>query len=182
MINFLRDAVHQPACTRSLCHEWIGSTRGHCGARAAQAKTRGSRPAKQIQFGDIAAFEMIPSSALVDAREESPAVRGLQGTIVAPKTGDYQFQTYSNGTTKLWLNGVLQIDHDKQNWATEYDQFKVHLDAGKRYPINVRNWPGAPAVAKVRDHEDVGAARPSAGQDEDRRDNRANRTVHGATA
>jgi alpha-D-xyloside xylohydrolase len=94
------------------------------------------------KFGDIAPFETIPSDALVNVKRESPAVRGLEGTIVAPVSGDYQFQTYSNGSTQLWLAGALQIDHYKQNWATEYDQFKVHLDAGKRYPIKVANRDG----------------------------------------
>ena len=37
----------------------------------------------------------------------------------------------------VWLDGVLQIDHWKQNWATENDQFKVHLEAGRRYPIKI---------------------------------------------
>src|SRR5256885_15408719 len=62
--------------------------------------------------------------------------------ITAPVTGDYQCQVYSNGDTKLWLDGVLRIDHYKQNWATEYDQFKVRLDAGKRYPLRLVNTGG----------------------------------------
>ena len=64
-------------------------------------------------------------------------VRGWQGQIVAPVTGDYQFQTYSNGSTRSGSTAQLRIDHYKQNWATEYDQFKVHLDAGQRYPIKI---------------------------------------------
>ena len=28
---------------------------------------------------------------------------------------------------RVWLDGALQVDHYKQNWATEYDQFKVRL-------------------------------------------------------
>ena len=79
------------------------------------------------KWGDIAPFESLP----VDT-----------DTITAPVTGDYQFQTYSNGSTKVWLDGVLQIDHYKQNWATEYDQFKVRLEAGKRYPLKVTNTGG----------------------------------------
>lgn len=93
------------------------------------------------KFGDIGPFETIPADALVDVKQ-TPAVRGFQGTIVAPSTGDYQFQTYSNGSTRVRLADVLQIDHYKQNWATEYDQFKVHLEAGRRYPINVTNTGG----------------------------------------
>jgi alpha-D-xyloside xylohydrolase len=79
------------------------------------------------KFGDIGPFESLPSTT---------------DSITAPVTGDYQFQTYSNGDTKVWLDGVLRIDHYKQNWATEYDQFKVHLDAGRRYPLKVVNTGG----------------------------------------
>jgi alpha-D-xyloside xylohydrolase len=94
------------------------------------------------RFGDVAPFETIPSSVLVDVKPETPSVRGLEGTIVAPATGDYQFQTYSNGATRLWLDGVLKIDHYKQNWATEYDQFKAHLEADRRYALRLSNIDG----------------------------------------
>jgi alpha-D-xyloside xylohydrolase len=73
----------------------------------------------------------------------SPGVPGWQGEILAPVTGDYQFQTYSNLDVKVWLDGQLRIDHWKQNWATENDQFKVTLTAGRRYPIKVTSSPGA---------------------------------------
>jgi alpha-D-xyloside xylohydrolase len=94
------------------------------------------------KWGDIEPFNAIPASALVDVKTDTPAVRGFQGTIVAPVTGDYQFQTYSNGWTRVSLDGVQQIEAYKQNWATEYDQFKVRLEAGKRYPISVKNTEG----------------------------------------
>lgn len=81
-------------------------------------------------FGDIGPWEPIPA--------EVP-LRGWEGTIAAPVTGDYQFQTYSNGTTRLWLDGELRVDHYKQNWATEYDQFSVRLEGGRRYRFKVTN-------------------------------------------
>jgi len=79
------------------------------------------------KWGDIGPFESLPATT---------------ESIIAPVTGDYQFQTYSNGATKVWLDNVLRIDHYKQNWATEYDQFKVHLEAGKQYPFKVTNTDG----------------------------------------
>jgi alpha-D-xyloside xylohydrolase len=79
------------------------------------------------KFGDIAPFETLPATT---------------ESVTAPVTGDYQFQTYSNGDTKVWLDGRLWIDHYKQNWATEYDQFKVHLEGGKAYPLKVTNTGG----------------------------------------
>jgi len=86
------------------------------------------------KFGDIRPFEPIPLTV-------SPP--GAEGEIVAPGTGDYQFQTYSNLDIKVWFDGTLAIDHWKQNWATEYDQFKVRLEGGHRYPIKIASSPGA---------------------------------------
>jgi alpha-D-xyloside xylohydrolase len=86
------------------------------------------------KFGDVRPFEPIPLAVTPPAAE---------GEIVAPVTGDYQFQTYSNLDIKVWLDGELRIDHWKQNWATEYDQFKVHLEGGRRYPIKIASSPGA---------------------------------------
>src|SRR5262245_46846879 len=75
-------------------------------------------------------------------RGAPPPMRAWVGEIMAPATGDYQFQTYSNGDIKVWLDGKLAIDHWRQNWATEYDQYKVRLEAGKRYPIKITNSTG----------------------------------------
>ena len=75
-------------------------------------------------------------------RGGAPPVRAWLGDLVAPATGDYQFQVYSNGDTKVWLDEKLMVDHYKQVWATEYDQFKVRLQAGRRYPIKVTNGTG----------------------------------------
>ena len=86
------------------------------------------------RFGDTRPFEPIPLAV-------SPP--GVEGEIDAPVSGDYQFQTYSNLDIKVWLDGELKIDHWKQNWATEYDQFKVHLEGGHRYPIKIATSPGA---------------------------------------
>jgi alpha-D-xyloside xylohydrolase len=61
------------------------------------------------------------------------------GEIAPPTTGDYQFQTYSNGGIKLWINDQLVIDHWRQAWLTEYDQVKLRLEAGKRYAIRIES-------------------------------------------
>jgi len=85
------------------------------------------------KFGDVRPFEPIP------AIPEKLAASEWQGQIAAPVTGDYQFRVYSNGLSRLWLDGALQVDDYKQNWATEYDQFKVRLIAGKSYRIQIAN-------------------------------------------
>ena len=90
------------------------------------------------RFGDLRPFEPIPPASLVDVSTQAGGL-GWEGQLIAPVTGEYQFQAYSNGATRVWLAGALRIDHYKQNWATEYDQFKVRLTAGDRYPIKVAN-------------------------------------------
>jgi alpha-D-xyloside xylohydrolase len=91
------------------------------------ADVEGSKPTPTLEIAN-------PAGAAA-----GPGLRGWQGQIVPPATGDYQFQTYSNGRTIVTLAGKIEIDHYKQNWATEYDQFKVHLIAGRRYPIKITN-------------------------------------------
>jgi alpha-D-xyloside xylohydrolase len=116
------------------------------------------------KFGDLRPFEPLPGVNLVDT---APGERGWSGEIVAPATGDYQFQTYSNLGIKVWLDGQLRIDHWKQSWATENDQFKVRLEAGKRYPIKVASsrgatlrvaWKTPPATADTSLWSEVGEA------------------------
>jgi alpha-D-xyloside xylohydrolase len=93
------------------------------------------------RFGDLRQFEPIPAANLVGVSKQEGGL-GWEGQLLAPVTGEYQFQAYSNGTTRVWLDDVLQIDHYKQNWATEYDQFKAQLVAGRRYPLKVTNSAG----------------------------------------
>jgi alpha-D-xyloside xylohydrolase len=94
--------------------------------------------ASPSRFGDLRPFEPIPPANLVDVSKQEGGL-GWEGQLIPTVTGEYQFQAYSNGTTRLWLDEVLQIDHYKQNWATEYDQFKTHLVAGRRYRLKVTN-------------------------------------------
>ena len=63
------------------------------------------------------------------------------GFILAPETGDYQFQAYSNGGIQVWFDGKLVMNHWRQNWLTSNDQIRVHLEAGHKYPILIENDP-----------------------------------------
>jgi alpha-D-xyloside xylohydrolase len=63
------------------------------------------------------------------------------GSILVPVSGDYQFQAYSNGGIQVWLDGKLVMNHWRQNWLTEHDQIRVHLEAGHSYPIRIENDP-----------------------------------------
>jgi alpha-D-xyloside xylohydrolase len=60
-----------------------------------------------------------------------------EGSLQAPASGDYQFQSYANGGIKVWVDGRLILDHWRQNWLTAIDQAKVHLEANHRYPVKI---------------------------------------------
>ena len=86
----------------------------------------------------------------IDTRMNRPAGGGRsaplkrlrwEGSVLAPATGDYQFQAYSNGGIKVWLDGKLATDHWRQSWNPSNDQVRVHLVGGHRYPIRIENDP-----------------------------------------
>ncbi len=86
----------------------------------------------------------------IDGRMDRPAGGGRpaplkrqrwEGSVLAPATGDYQFQAYSNGGIKVWFDGKLAMDHWRQRWNPANDQLRVHLVAGHRYPIKIENDP-----------------------------------------
>jgi alpha-D-xyloside xylohydrolase len=81
--------------------------------------------------------------AEADAKSGPPRLKRLSwtGSILAPATGDYQLQTYTNGGIKLWLDGKLVISHWRQNWLTCKDQIRVHLEAGHKYSVRIENDP-----------------------------------------
>jgi alpha-D-xyloside xylohydrolase len=92
------------------------------------------------RFGDLRQFVPIP------AEKPAPDIRPRGGraqdvhwesTVTAPATGDYQFKTYSNGEITVRLDNQIIIHHYRQNWLTDDDQVKVHLEANHRYAIGV---------------------------------------------
>ena len=78
---------------------------------------------------------------VVDARfaPGTPRPKNMrwEGLIEAPVSGEYQFQTYSNGGIKVWLDNKLVISHWRQGWLTSNDQIKVRLQAGHRYAVKI---------------------------------------------
>jgi alpha-D-xyloside xylohydrolase len=74
-----------------------------------------------------------------------------EGSVVAEVSGDYQFQPYSNGGIKLWVDGKLVADHWRQDWLPWYDLARVHLEAGRRYALRL-DWSraGNPPVVQLR--------------------------------
>jgi len=126
------------------------------------------------RFGDLRAFSAIPTENLSDADGKPgglslhlgsavsqtanlstnyPNGRGArnseyQGYLTAPETGDYQFNCYSNGAIKVWINGAKVMDHWRQSWLTSDDRAKIRLVRGHRYELHIQ-WGGEQASTMV---------------------------------
>ncbi len=60
-----------------------------------------------------------------------------EGEIIAPATGDYQFQTHANARIAVSINNQLLIDHWRQYWLPAFELVKVRLEAGRHYPLKI---------------------------------------------
>jgi len=107
------------------------------------------------RFGDLRPFEPLPgTTGLYAAAGEGTSGSGSSGsssgnvdsasgsvdwtgTVVAPESGDYQFQTYSGGAIKLWLDDELVIDHWRQGWLPYTDVARVRLEAGQSVRVRL---------------------------------------------
>jgi len=69
--------------------------------------------------------------------DEKPKTLTWTGFLTSPATGDHQFDAYSNGGLKVWLDGALVMDQWRQGWLTEHDRARIPLKAGQRVPLKV---------------------------------------------
>ncbi len=99
-----------------------------------QSRTDGAEPSTTVAKIDI---DHPPAAAEDGSDAKKLPELQWEGSVLAPQTGDYQFRTYSNGGIKVWIDGKLLIDHWRQNWLTNEDQVKVHLEANKKYSIKI---------------------------------------------
>ena len=60
-----------------------------------------------------------------------------QGELLAPESGDYLFQAFSNNGIKFWIDDKLVMNHWRQNWLPWKDIARVYLERGHRYPIRL---------------------------------------------
>jgi alpha-D-xyloside xylohydrolase len=59
------------------------------------------------------------------------------GSVVAPETGDFTFQTFSNAGLKVWVDDRLVVDHWRQGWLPWNDVARVAMTKGHRYKLVV---------------------------------------------
>ena len=60
-----------------------------------------------------------------------------EGGIEPEVTGDYQFQCYSDGGIRLWIDGQKVADHWRQGWLPWYDLARVRFEAGRHYQLKL---------------------------------------------
>jgi len=60
-----------------------------------------------------------------------------EGSVETKTTGDYQFQTYSDGDLKVWIDGQLVVNHWRQGWLPWYDLARLRLEAGKPHRLKI---------------------------------------------
>jgi alpha-D-xyloside xylohydrolase len=60
-----------------------------------------------------------------------------EGSILAKQSGDYQFETFSDGQINIWIDGKMVVDHWRQGWLPWKDLVKVRFEAGKKYSLKV---------------------------------------------
>jgi alpha-D-xyloside xylohydrolase len=81
-----------------------------------------------------AAVPTLQSSSLSPSDESA----FWEGSVLAPVTGDYQFQAFSDGQINVWIDGKMVMDHLRQGWLPWKDLARVHFEANHRYPIKVQ--------------------------------------------
>ncbi len=73
------------------------------------------------------------------------------GTIEAPATGTYRFQTVSDDGIRVWVNGVQLINNWTAHSSTTNTSGTINLVAGTRYSITVEYYEAAgQAEARLR--------------------------------
>jgi alpha-D-xyloside xylohydrolase len=68
---------------------------------------------------------------------KGPASVRWIGEVAPEVTGDYTFQTFSNGDIKLWVDDRLVANHWRQNWLPWKELARVRLEAGKRHKLKL---------------------------------------------
>jgi hypothetical protein len=73
------------------------------------------------------------------------------GTVEAPSTGTFRFQTKSDDGVRLWVNGVRVINNWTNHAATTNTSGNITLTGGTRYSITMEFYEnGGQAVAQLR--------------------------------
>jgi YVTN family beta-propeller protein len=73
------------------------------------------------------------------------------GTVYAPTTGNYRFQSVSDDGVRLWVNGTQRINNWSDHAATTNTSANIALTGGQFYTITMEYYEkGGQAVARLR--------------------------------
>ena len=78
-----------------------------------------------------------PNQLIFPGLPPGPASVRWTGEVDPPVTGEYTFQTFSNGGIKVWIDDRLVIDHWRQDWLPWKDVARVRLEANRRAKLRV---------------------------------------------
>lgn len=59
------------------------------------------------------------------------------GKILAPVTGEYEFDLRGSGSTAMWLNHKKVFDQKPAHYGQRLSPYKVHLTGGQKYDLKV---------------------------------------------
>lgn len=94
-------------------------------------------PGGEMQNVSQSAAIAVTAGARGRGRSAAGSGTRWEGKLAPKATGDYQFSAYSNGTIRAWIDGKQVMDHFRQSWLPWYDVARVHMEAGKEYPIRI---------------------------------------------
>jgi YVTN family beta-propeller protein len=73
------------------------------------------------------------------------------GSVQAPTTGNYRFQTISNDGVRVWIGGVLVIDNWTDHSQSTNTSSSISLAAGQRYDVRMEFYDRTTtAIARLR--------------------------------
>ncbi len=85
----------------------------------------------------LSSKEKKPNQLIFPTLPPGPASVRWTGEIEPEVSGEYTFQTFSNGGIKVWLDDRLVINHWRQDWLPWKEVAKVKLVAKRRCKIRV---------------------------------------------
>ncbi len=85
----------------------------------------------------LSSKEKRPNQLIFPGLPEGPASVRWTGELEPEMAGDHTFQTFSNGSIKVWIDDRLVINHWRQGWLPWKDVAKVRLEPKRRYKIRV---------------------------------------------
>jgi alpha-D-xyloside xylohydrolase len=86
---------------------------------------------------ELSSKEKKPNRLIFAGLPEGPASVRWEGEVEPEVTGEYTFQTFSNGGIKLWIDDRLVANQWRQDWLPWKEVAKVRLEAKRRIKVRL---------------------------------------------